>query len=339
MNPTRRRVLTGLGAGALGIAAGAQRATAADFYQGKTLTMIVGFAPGGGVDSISRLIARHLVRFIPGQPGIVVQNMEGAGGFIAATHLYQRVAPDGLTISTPGRSWFVEGVVKNPGANFDPAKFGWIGSPGAVNSMIFIRGAAGVKTFADLKASPRPIAFGSLGATTTTSLLPVMLANNGYPIKVVTGYGATARILLAIEQGEVDAVFTVEESFARRQDLIQKKIVIPIARSLPGEPALPLVRDALPKSDGPVLNLVLAIDSFGLPVVAPPGVPADRLDILRTAFLAMSADKDYQADAMKIDQPIGSPLSGDKLAALIKELEAGATPETVAAYRRIGAAK
>ena len=107
MNPTRRRVLTGLGAGALGIAAGAQRATAADFYQGKTLTMIVGFAPGGGVDSISRLIARHLVRFIPGQPGIVVQNMEGAGGFIAATHLYQRVAPDGLTISTPGRSWFV----------------------------------------------------------------------------------------------------------------------------------------------------------------------------------------------------------------------------------------
>jgi tripartite-type tricarboxylate transporter receptor subunit TctC len=339
MSLNRRRLLTGVGAGALVAAASARSANAADFYQGKMLTMIVGFAPGGGVDSISRLIARHIVRFIPGQPGIVVQNMEGAGGFIAANHLNQRVAPDGLTISTPGRSWFVEGVVKNPGANFDPARFGWIGSPGAVNSMIFIRAAAGIRNFDDLKASPRPITFGSLGATTTTSLLPVMLANNGYPIKVVTGYGATARILLAIEQGEVDAVFTVEESFARRQDLIQKKIVLPIARSLPGEPALPLVRDALPERDRPVLGLVLAIDSFGLPVVAPPGVPADRLAILRAAFLAMCADKDYQADAMKIDQPVGSPLSGDKLAALINDLEVAATPETVAAYKRIGAAK
>jgi hypothetical protein len=279
------------------------------------------------------------VRFVPGQPGIVVQNMEGAGGFIAANYVNQRAAADGLTIATPGRSWFVEGVVKNPAANFDPAKFGWVGSPGAVNSMIYIRASAGVKTFADLKASPRPITFGSLGATTTTSLLPVMLANNGYPIKVITGYGATTRILLAIEQGELDAVFTVEESFARRQDLIQKRIVIPIARSLPGEPALPLVRDALPQSDQPVLSLVLAIDSFGLPVVAPPSVPADRLAILQNAFLAMCGDKDYQADAMKIDQPVGRPLSGDKLAMLISELETVATPETVAAYKRIGAAK
>ncbi len=332
---SRRSLLAGAG-GALTFAAGAR---AADFYQGKMLTMIVGFAPGGGVDSISRLIARHLVRFIPGKPGIVVQNMEGAGGFIAATHMSARVVPDGLTISTPGRSWFVEGVVKSPGANFDPTKFGWIGSPGAVNSMIFVRASTGIKTFDDLKKSPRPITFGSLGATTTTSLLPVMLANNGWPIKVVLGYGATARILLAIEQGEIDAVFTVEELFARRQDLIQKKIVIPIARSLPGTPVLPLVRDALPKSDQPVLALVLAIDSFGLPLVTSPGVPAERLDILRTAFLAMCADKDYQADAMKIDQPVGAPLSGDKLAALIGDLATAATPETVAAYRRIGAAK
>src|SRR3954453_3157204 len=132
MNPTRRRVLTGLGAGALGIAAGAQRATAADFYQGKTLTMIVGFAPGGGVDTTSRLIARHLARMIPGQPTIVVQNMEGAGGMIAANYLDRRAAPDGLTIATPGRSWFVEGVAKNQSLTVDPTKVSWIGSPGAV---------------------------------------------------------------------------------------------------------------------------------------------------------------------------------------------------------------
>src|SRR3954470_6536644 len=143
MNATRRRVLTGLGAGALGIAAGVQRATAADFYQGKTLTMIVGFAPGGGVDSISRLIARHLVRFIPGQPGIVVQNMEGAAGAGAASYLDRRVAPHALTLAVPGRSWFVEGIVKSAGITFDPTRFSYVGSPGAVNSVMYVRAATG----------------------------------------------------------------------------------------------------------------------------------------------------------------------------------------------------
>src|SRR3954463_10821686 len=93
-------------------------ARAADFYQGKTLTMIVGFAPGGGVDTTARLLARHLARFIPGQHGVVVQNMEGAAGVIPANYLARRVAPDGLTLAVPGRSWFVEGVVKSSGVTF-----------------------------------------------------------------------------------------------------------------------------------------------------------------------------------------------------------------------------
>jgi tripartite-type tricarboxylate transporter receptor subunit TctC len=331
---SRRELLRGGSACAALIAP--SLAHAADFYQGKTLTMIVGFAPGGGVDTTSRLIARHLPRLIPGQPAIVVQNMEGAGGMIAANFLDRRVAPDGLTIATPGRSWFVEGVAKNPSLSADPTKVSWIGSPGAVNSNVYVRAATGIKTFDDFKASPRPITFGALGSTTTTALIPVMFAAAGLPVKVVSGYGATARILLALEQGEVDAVFTVEDSFAHRVQLIRDKVVIPIMRSLPGTPALPLVRDALPKSDGPVLALVLAIDSFGLPVVGPPGIPAERLEILRAAFLAMCQDKDYQAEALKMGQYIGTPLSGAQLQVLIDELAVAATPAAVAAYRRLG---
>ncbi len=162
-----------------------------------------------------------------------------------------------------------------------------------------------------------------------------MLQTSGLPVKVVTGYGATARILLAIEQGEVDAVFTVEETFARRMDLLRSGTLIPIMRSLPGEPALPLVRDALPAAQASVLKLVLALDSFGLPIVAPPAIPAGRLAALRRAFLEMSKDKDYQADAAKIELPIGAPIGGAELTAMINDLAAAATADVVAAYRRL----
>src|SRR5690349_11665012 len=115
---SRRRALVGLGAAGLaGVLPPSARAD--DFYQGKTLTVIVGFVPGGGVDTTARMVARHLVRFIPGQPNLVIQNMEGAAGIISANFLARRVAADGLTLAVPGRSWFVEGVVKNPSVTFD----------------------------------------------------------------------------------------------------------------------------------------------------------------------------------------------------------------------------
>src|SRR4051794_27124018 len=244
---SRRWLLLGLGTGALSLAASVKKGCAADFYQGKTLTMIVGFAPGGGVDTTARLLARHLARFIPGQPGVVVQNMEGAAGVIAANYLARRVAPDGLTLAVPGRSWFVEGVVKSSGVTFDPTKFTWIGSPGAVNSMMFVRASTGIKTFDELKSSPRTLTFGSLGSTTPTGMVPTMLAARGVPIKVIYGYVSTARVLLALEQGEVDGVFTVEESFSRRQDLIKNKVVIPILQNKRPCPAFRWCGRSFPK--------------------------------------------------------------------------------------------
>ncbi len=339
---SRRAVASGLGASAIALGSAvpwSRPAHAADFYRGKTITMIVGFAPGGGVDAQARTIARHLVRFIPGQPSVIVQNMEGAAGAVAANYLSQRVVADGLTISTPGRSWFVEGVVKGPSIAFDPTKLTYIGSAGGSNSVAYVRASTGIRTLDDLKSYPRPVTFGSLASTTPTAMVPLLLAGHGMPIKVVVGYVSTARVLLALEQGEVDAVFTVADSFAQRQDLIANRIIVPLMQSKPGLPNLPLVRDVLPPADGPLLTLVMALDNFGLPLVGPPALPPDRTDILRRAFVDMSADKDYQADAMKADLPVGAPLGGAQLVTMIDDLAASATPDIIAAYRRLAASK
>ena len=335
MRPLSRRSVVS-GASALALVT-LRRARAADYFRGRTLTMIVGFAPGGGVDSQARTIARHLVRFIPGQPAMVVQNMEGAAGAVAANYV-NRAAADGLTISTPGRSWFIEGVVRGPAIGFDPTRFTYIGSAGGSNSVAYVRAATGIKSLADLKAAPRTITFGSLAATTPTAMVPLMLAGLGLPVKVVLGYVSTARVLVALEQGEVDAMFTVTDSFARRQDLLAN-VVVPILQSKSGVAGLPLLRDVLPAREGPLLDLVMGTDSFGLPLVGPPGMAAELTAILRQAFLDMVADPDYRADALKADLPIGAPIAGAELAAMIGEIATSATPEVIAAYRRLTAAK
>jgi hypothetical protein len=338
--PSRRSVLSGFGALSATFAGGLSRAAGTTgFYQGKTLTVIVGYAPGGGVDTTARMVARHLVRFIPGQPALVIQNMEGAAGIVAANHLGRRVAADGLTLAVPGRSWFVEGIVKNPSVTYDPTHFGYIGSPGAVNSMVWVRASTGIKSFDDLKAHPTAVSFGSLGSTTPTGMIPTLLAGHGAPIKVIFGYVSSARVLLALEQGEIDGVFTVEDSFARRQDLIKKQVVVPILQNKQTLPGVPLVRDVLPASQLPLLTLALALENFGLPLVGPPGIPADRIAILRKAFIDMCNDGDYRAEAARIDQPIGAPLEGGVLETMMKALAAGVTSETLAAYRRLASGR
>ena len=336
--PSRRTVITGLAGGTLsmGFAQRAANAAAADFYRGKTLNVIVGFAPGGGVDTTSRVVARHLARFIPGEPRVIVQNMEGAAGIVASNYLYQRVAADGLTIGVPGRSWFVEGAIRINGVRFDATRFSFIGSPGAVNSVVYVRASTGVKSFDDLKSSKRVLSFGALGNLTPTAMVPYMLAAQGLPIKVVVGYVSSARIMVALEQGEVDGFFTVEATFGLRQDLVEKKVILPILQNKPLHPGIPLIRDVLPKSDGALLTVVMALETFGLPVIGPPGIPAGRLTILRQAFLTMCADKEYQADAVRADLPVGNPLGGAALAGMMKELVATATPQIIARYTRLG---
>ncbi len=255
------------------LALSAPPAFAADFYQGKTLTVIVGYAPGGGVDAGARAITRHLGRFIPGHPNIVVQNMEGAAGMVSLNHLDRRVAPDGLTLAVPGRSWYIEAIVRRPGIGIDPTRLTYIGSPGAVSAAGFVHARTGITTYAELKAASKPVTFGALGATTPTAMAPALMAANGAPVKVVLGYVSTARVLLALEQGEIDGTFTVGNALAARSDLAAKMATL--VQTAPARPGVPLLRDVVRAGDQPVVDLVQAPDSIGLPLVGPASMPAE----------------------------------------------------------------
>ena len=310
---------------------------AADFYQGKTLTVIVGYAPGGGVDAGARAITRHLGRFIPGHPNIVVQNMEGAAGMVSLNHLDRRVAPDGLTLAVPGRSWYIEAIVRRPGIGVDPTRLTYIGSPGAVSAAGFVHARTAITTYAALKAATKPVTFGALGATTPTAMAPALLAANGAPVKVVLGYVSTARVLLALEQGEIDGTFTVGSALAARSDLAAKMVTL--VQTAPTRPGVPLLRDVVRASQQPVVDLVQAPDSIGLPLIGPAGMPAEVTAILRQALLAMAADKRYQVEAERVDLPVGQPIEGSRIAQMIAALAANATLEVIAEFNRLAGAK
>ena len=326
-------------AGLFAAAPAKAQAPAQDFYRGKTITFIIGYGPGGGVDTASRLIIRHLFRFIPGKPDITPQNMEGAGGVISGNYLGARASKDGLTIGLPGRSWFVEGLVKSPGVTFDPTKFSYIGSTGVNNTMLYIRGDLNIRTPEDLMKHPQKIPAAGIGAGTPTVTIPNMLSEYGFPLRTVLGYNSSARSLLALEQGEVGAYYTPEDSFTKRPDLIEKKVVVPVMQSKRIVPGLAVVADVVPKKDHAVLGLFNAYDDTGLMVVAPPGVPSDRLEILRKAFIEMCNDADFRKDAATAGEPVGAPIPGPELEKVMANLAAAATPEVVSEYRRLGQAK
>ncbi len=329
--PSRRDVL---GAG-LACAFAADVFAADDFYRGKTLTLVLGYAPGGGVDTAGRVIARHLSRFIPGNPSVVVQNMEGAAGVVAANYLERKSASDGLTVAVPGRSWHVEGLIRSPGVQFDVTRLSYVGSTGAMNSFAWVRADTGIRSFEDLRSSKEKVVFGALGPGTPTSMVPALLASSGVPIKLVVGYTSSSRLLIAMEQGEIPAAYLTEDSFALHQSLIERKFVIPILQSKPDVPGLPHLRQVVPERQHGVLELTRSAESLGLMMVAPPGVPADRLAILRAAFFAMASDTDYHADLARFETTRTSPLRGELVAKMMKDLASIATPEAIAEYQRL----
>ena len=306
----------------------------ANFYRGRSLSLVVGFNPGGGIDTAGRLIAKHLVRFIPGNPGVTVQNMEGAGGLVAANYL-SRAVPDGLTLGVPGRSWFVVGAVRNPAAKFDPAAMSYIGSSGTVNSALWMRPDSGITSFAQLMARQDKVVLGALNATSQDSMVPALLAQNGVPVRIIRGYNSSAKVLLAIEQGEVPGIFHVVDGFAKRPDLIENRVVVPILQTQPVFKGLPLVRDVISARERPLLDLVTAGEAFGVLLAGPPGIPSDRVEGLRRAFTAMAGDVQFQAESARMDVPRGEPLAGATIAAMMAALVRTTTPEIAAAYERL----
>ena len=302
------------------------------FFAGKQINLICGAAVGGGYDALARLLARHLGRLIPGNPTIIVQNMPAAGS-LAATNLIANTAPkDGLTIALVQRGMLLARLI-NPGAvRFDLDKLNWIGSLSSEVGLAFAWYTSAHKTAEDL--FERELIVG--GHTGVDPELTPRLYNAvlGTKFKIVTGYNGTADIGLAIERGEVEGIGDWSWSSLKKQkpDWIRDRKITPLLQSgLQNDPELPNVRNALEfaktDSDRRVIELYLTQKKVARPLIAPPGVPAERLAMLRAAVAGLAHDPAFLADAERSGLE-ADPISGaavDEVVALI-----GSTPPDIA---------
>jgi tripartite-type tricarboxylate transporter receptor subunit TctC len=308
-----------------------QAAQAADdVFAGKTINVIAGFPPGGGVDGEMRVLARFIAKYIPGQPGIVPRNMQGAGGIILANHLYNMAAADGLTLGMPGRSGFLlSNVVPQKGINYDLARFSYIGGAGSAANALWVHRRTGITSVADLKRARTPIVVGALNARSENAIAPRVLESyEGWPLKIVTGYPGFSEVLIALDRGEVDALFTHEGSIANsRPDLIASGAVKPIVQSFDAMAGVPILADVVVDANArALLGLVTTPSHIGLPLLGPPGIPSERLEILRQSYQHLMDDAEYRAEADRRGLPVGRAVSGAELQQLIAQ-KLSAVPE------------
>jgi tripartite-type tricarboxylate transporter receptor subunit TctC len=317
-------------------AASAHAAEAADFYAGKSLTIIAGLPPGGGVDGEMRVLAQYFSKYIPGHPLIVARNMPGAGGIVLGNYINSIAAPDGLTLAMPGRSGFLlSNVVPQKGIGYDLTKFSYVGGAGSAVNALWVSAKLGIASIADLKTRKPAITIGALTARSENAIAPrVLAAYEGWPLKIVTGYAGFSEVLIAVERGEVDGLFTHEGSIANtRPDMIAAGTLKPVVQSYQSLPNVPVLADVVTNADArALLALVTTPSQIGLPLIAPPGIPADRLDILRQSYRHLMEDEDYRAEADRRGLPVGRAVGGAELQALVARSLAGVPEPVVKAY-------
>jgi tripartite-type tricarboxylate transporter receptor subunit TctC len=311
------------------VATPAAAQSVAEFYAGKQITLIVGSTPGGGYDVQGRLVARHLGRHIPGNPTIVVQNMPAAGSLAATNHLFNIAPKDGSTIGLVQRGML---LIKNwnpSGVRFELGKFNFIGSVNREVALAVSRADAPVKTAEQLFTTELITgANAGIDPEITPRLLNALI---GTKFKIVTGYPGLPEIVLAMERGEVQAIGDWSISSlknARPTWLAEKKINLLMQIALEKDPEFAHVPFALDfvknDSDRAVMQLYLTQKTVARPMIAPPGVPADRIEALRTAFAALANDKQFLADGAKAKLDV-APVTGpevDKVIAMITSASA-----------------
>jgi len=302
-------------------------AVAQSFYEGKTIRIIVGLAPGGGFDTYARVIARHLGKHVPGNPTLVVENMPGAGSLIAANHIYRVAKPDGLTVAKFNGPLMMGQVLGQPGIEFDARKFEFIGAAVTEDVACALTKASGITTVEKWMASPTPVKIGSLSpGTSPENTARILKATLGLPIQLVSGYKGTAEIRLAAEGGEVaGACWSWESMRATWRNGLEAGDVIPVlqvtARPFPDLPKVPLAID-LAKTDEARRLIAVGVQnaaSFARPFVLPPGTPKDRVQVLRRAFQDTLKDGAFLAEAEKAKLTIG-PVTGEELERMVAEL-------------------
>jgi tripartite-type tricarboxylate transporter receptor subunit TctC len=320
-----RRV--GLLVAALASAAGAARAdSVADFYKGKAINLIIGLPAGGGYDDYGRLVARHIGDHIPGHPAVVAQNMPGAGGLKAADHIYNSAPKDGTEFGIVASSTLMEPLFGDKDAHFNAAQFSWLGSASQDVSFCGIGPGSHITGFDEWLKSGKELTFGASGPAAITYQHPMVMKNVlGANLRVISGYGGTSDITLAVERGEVDGVCgmfasSITAQFQHLIDAGEMKLIIQMGpRKDPTFGDIPSVFDYA-KTDEQRQILSLAFDqlALGRPFMGPPGVPVDRYEALNKAFAETLKDPALLADAAKMKVAIDY-LSGDEAKKMLKQ--------------------
>ena len=332
----------------LALAASDARAdTVADFYRGKLIKVVVGFASGGGYDVYARLLARHFGKYIPGNPSLVVQNMPGAGGLRAANFVYAAAPKDGTTIGTFSRDMALLAVLgANAGVQFDPQKFTWIGSSSSFVDdayVLVVRGDAPATSIAQARRPDGPplVLAGSASGAPGNDVPMILRDTIGLNAKVVGGHPDSSTMFLAMERGEVNGR-TVDLSTLRTfraawlQPGSSMHVLVQFARKTrhPELLDIPTARELAPTDDALALVELAELPyAMARPFSAPPEVPQDLAQALRAAFLATHRDPQYLEEAAKLKVDV-SPVGGADVLATIERI-AGASPRSVDHLRKL----
>jgi len=303
----------------------AQAQTAAEFYKGKTIRMLVPAAVGDSYDTEGRLIGRFLSKHIPGNPTIVAENMPGASGRNVASYLYNVAPKDGSVIALVQQSVVLAQAMRQTGINFDAAKFNWIGTPSAPISVLAVWHTAGVKTFEETKT--KEITIGSTSTAGNNFVYPKLMKELvGAKFKIITGYPGGAPIDLAMERGEVQGRGSNpwnNYKLAHPSWISEGKLIPLVQMSRNKHPELPNVPrliDLAPNENAKkIFELMSEGSDIGRPMVTAPGVPADRVKALREAFAKTMEDPEFKAAAAKLDVDI-EPTLGEDLQRLAEKM-------------------
>ena len=304
------------------------------FYQGKSLTMVVASTTGGGYDLWARLTARHIVKHIPGNPSIVVQNMPGAGNIIGANYVYGVAKPDGLTLGAVNPALYFDQLVGRSEVKFDWAKFNWIGSPEKNDVVSYMRADQPLKTIDDWRNAKEPPKCGSTGTGSTGHYIPRLLEETlGIKTQIVSGYPGASDIELAIERGEVFcwspllATYFGREPYRRWHKSGYVRVLMQTSAKrdarLKDTPTLNELMQQYKTSDAGrrLAKVILTAATLGRPIGTAPGTPADRVKILREAYAKAIADPELLAEAARQGWEV-DPTKGEELQALSKEVMA-----------------
>src|SRR5580704_5376574 len=305
-------------------------------FAGKTVNLTIGFGTGGGYDLWARVVARHIGRHLPGNPTVTPQNMEGAGSYRASNFIYNVAPKDGTSIALISRDAPLGPLIGTPGAQFDATKLSWLGTPAIETNVCIANRTAPVKTVPDLLE--KQLVVGDTGPGTGTRSYPKALnAILGTKFKIVGVYPSSADVFLAMERGEVGGICESLDSIkVRRPNWIPAKTVSVLfqggTKPVPELKDTPFVIDlARGDADKQAIEFLYAGQGIGRPFVAPPNLPADRLKLLREAFMATMKDPEFIAEAEQRKLTL-EPESGEELEALIRKTYA--TPKPI--IERIG---